>query len=567
MLMPVRVAPTGHPVPRASRRSRPWTGHDAAPRPRRRRAPRSSARRRRCPPAASTDRRRCRTAPSARCWTRWSSGPAPATRSRRTRSRGRPGRAPGRALTSTIARGQPVGSVAQAGNATAQPRPSAPGHRLDLAALGGDDRADGRAAGASAYAGATVGVALVVVEGQPQVGAGRGPARAASAGSAAGSRLVARRSPPHRDRAGHQGEDHDPRAHPAAQPGQPPARPRHLRRVVPQIGDGSPSRHAGCRRRPSVATEPSTGRLAITRTMRETPVKVLYIAGVGRSGSTLLERMLGAVPGLGQRRRAERDLLPRGQRRTSAAAAGAVLRLPVLAAVGERGLRRLGRGDRADGRPAAARDPPAARAPAASPALPRRATGASSTSTSTCHHRLYQADRRGVRRRGGGRREQVDGPAVRAAPHRRPRPAGRQPGPRLPRRRQLLEQVRHPQAAVARRRRHGHLRAAPAGRALGGAPARVRRAREPPRRTPRGCATRTSSPRPGPTLERALRAVGPAAGPRRLDHVGEHSVDLGPSHGVAGSRTRFTDGRIELRARRRVALDAARRSRVGWSPR
>ena len=26
-------------------------------------------------------------------------------------------------------------------------------------------------------------------------------------------------------------------------------------------------------------------------------MKVLYIAGVGRSGSTLLERMLGAVPG------------------------------------------------------------------------------------------------------------------------------------------------------------------------------------------------------------------------------------------------------------------------------
>ena len=28
-----------------------------------------------------------------------------------------------------------------------------------------------------------------------------------------------------------------------------------------------------------------------------TLLKVLYIAGVGRSGSTLLERMLGAVPG------------------------------------------------------------------------------------------------------------------------------------------------------------------------------------------------------------------------------------------------------------------------------
>ena len=34
----------------------------------------------------------------------------------------------------------------------------------------------------------------------------------------------------------------------------------------------------------------------------EDPVKVLYIAGVGRSGSTLLERMLGAVPGVCQHR-------------------------------------------------------------------------------------------------------------------------------------------------------------------------------------------------------------------------------------------------------------------------
>jgi hypothetical protein len=52
--------------------------------------------------------------------------------------------------------------------------------------------------------------------------------------------------------------------------------------------------------------------------------------------------------------------------------------------------------------------------------------------------------------------------------------------------------------------------------------------------------------RPRPTLARALTEVGlpPAAG--ALDHVGEHSVDLTSSHGVAGSRTRFTDGRIAL---------------------
>ncbi|CAM3582425.1 sulfotransferase [Nocardioides zeicaulis] len=51
---------------------------------------------------------------------------------------------------------------------------------------------------------------------------------------------------------------------------------------------------------------------------------------------------------------------------------------------------------------------------------------------------------------------------------------------------------------------------------------------------------------PRTTVERALREVGLPAGPGALDHVGDTSVDLGPSHGVAGSRTRFLHGRIEL---------------------
>ena len=38
-------------------------------------------------------------------------------------------------------------------------------------------------------------------------------------------------------------------------------------------------------------------------------------------------------------------------------------------------------------------------------------------------------------------------------------------------------------------------------------------------------------------------------------------MTLGPSHGVAGSRTRFTEGRIELR------LDDAWRSRLAQGPR
>ncbi len=52
--------------------------------------------------------------------------------------------------------------------------------------------------------------------------------------------------------------------------------------------------------------------------------------------------------------------------------------------------------------------------------------------------------------------------------------------------------------------------------------------------------------RPRPTLERALREVGLSPRTGGLSHVGERSVHLTPSHGVAGSRTRFTEGRIQL---------------------
>jgi hypothetical protein len=51
---------------------------------------------------------------------------------------------------------------------------------------------------------------------------------------------------------------------------------------------------------------------------------------------------------------------------------------------------------------------------------------------------------------------------------------------------------------------------------------------------------------PRPTLERALNEVGLPPVGDALAHIGERSVHLTPSHGVAGSRTRFTAGRIEL---------------------
>ena len=52
--------------------------------------------------------------------------------------------------------------------------------------------------------------------------------------------------------------------------------------------------------------------------------------------------------------------------------------------------------------------------------------------------------------------------------------------------------------------------------------------------------------RPRPTLERTLSDVGLPPAEGALAHVGERSVILDPSHGVAGSRTRFAAGRIEL---------------------
>jgi hypothetical protein len=52
---------------------------------------------------------------------------------------------------------------------------------------------------------------------------------------------------------------------------------------------------------------------------------------------------------------------------------------------------------------------------------------------------------------------------------------------------------------------------------------------------------------PRRTLERALVTVGMPATGAALDHVDDRGVTLAASHGVAGSRSRFTTGRVELR--------------------
>ena len=52
--------------------------------------------------------------------------------------------------------------------------------------------------------------------------------------------------------------------------------------------------------------------------------------------------------------------------------------------------------------------------------------------------------------------------------------------------------------------------------------------------------------RPRPALEGLLDDLGMGQPAGALAHVDDHSVELRPSHGVAGSRSRFTSGRIEL---------------------
>lgn len=52
--------------------------------------------------------------------------------------------------------------------------------------------------------------------------------------------------------------------------------------------------------------------------------------------------------------------------------------------------------------------------------------------------------------------------------------------------------------------------------------------------------------RPREALEQLLVDLALPTSTSALSHVGDRSVQLGPSHGVAGSRSRFTSGRIEL---------------------
>ena len=288
-------------------------------------------------------------------------------------------------------------------------------------------------------------------------------------------------------------------------------------------------------------------------------MKVLYIVGVGRSGSTLLERMLGAVPGsvnAGELNAIFSRVATEDQR---CGCSEPFSRCPFWTAVGDRAFggwssvtRRM-----AELQPRVVRQ---RRVPQLVTGLAGAAYRRELDEYVDVHHRLYRA----IATVSGAEvvvdaskstaqlfaLRHIDGLDLRVvnlvrdsrgvahswtkADVRKPQSAdGAVMGTYPPRRLAVLWATLQLESAFLARGRSAR--------------------RSPALRGPR---------RPPPLrARRALCDVGlpPAAG--GLDHVGERSVTLGPSHGVAGSRTRFTEGRIELR------LDDAWRSTLAQGPR
>ena len=288
-------------------------------------------------------------------------------------------------------------------------------------------------------------------------------------------------------------------------------------------------------------------------------MKVLYIVGVGRSGSTLLERMLGAVPGsvnAGELNAIFSRVATQDQRCGCGEPFSACA---FWTAVGERGVRRLGRGDRADGAPAAARWSGSGTCPGWSPGVAGAAYRRELDEYLDVHHRLYRAISAV-----SGAEVVVDASKSTAQLFALRRIEG------LDLRVLNLVRdsrgvanswnksgIRKPQSADGDA--DGDLRPAPAGRALGRAPAGVRRARARPRRTRPGCATRTSSPDPGPRSSGPCASVGLPPADGALAHVGERSVNLEPQPRGRGQPDPVHRRSHRAAARRRLALDACPR--------
>ncbi|HRD62590.1 sulfotransferase [uncultured Nocardioides sp.] len=286
--------------------------------------------------------------------------------------------------------------------------------------------------------------------------------------------------------------------------------------------------------------------------MRETPVKVLYIAGVGRSGSTLLERVLGAVPGFVNAGEVNAIFSRVASQDQRCGCGEAFSECPFWTAVGAEAF------GEAFGGAFGGWDEVTARMSALQPRLirqrqvPRLATGALGTAYGLelaeyldVHHRLYQAIASV-----SGAEVVVDASKSTAQLFALRRIDGLDL--------RVVNLVRDSRGVANSWNKSGIVKPQSQEGAHMGTYAPHRLAVLWSALQLECTALRAAAPhstrvryedlvaKPRPTVERALTELGlpPKAGD--LAHVGENSVELGASHGVAGSRTRFTHGRIEL---------------------
>jgi hypothetical protein len=284
--------------------------------------------------------------------------------------------------------------------------------------------------------------------------------------------------------------------------------------------------------------------MTIFQRMRGEPVKVLYIAGVGRSGSTLLERVLGAVPGFVNAGEVN-AIFSRVASQDQRCGCGATFsECPFWTAVGAEAFGGWGEVTprMAELQPRLIRQRH----------VPRLATGALGAAYAReldeyldVHHRLYRAV------------SSVSGAEVVVD-------ASKSTAQLFALRRidgldlRVVNLVRDSRGVANSWNKSGIVKPQSQDGDLMGTYAPHRLAVLWSALQLECSALRAAAPhsarvryedlvaRPRPTLERALTDLGLPPAEGALAHVGENSVDLGSSHGVAGSRTRFTHGRIEL---------------------
>ena len=296
--------------------------------------------------------------------------------------------------------------------------------------------------------------------------------------------------------------------------------------------------------------------------------RVLFLGGLGRSGTTLIERVLGELPGvcaLGE----VVHLWQRDIRDDERCGCGVRFSgCDVLAARSAR--RRSAAGTSVDVVP----HPGAAGRGRAHPAHPPAGRGAgcpTSTGAGRGVRRLLRRDLprpppRSPARAWSSTRPSTARWRTACAGRTRPRPAGRARGPGPARRRVLLDQDGAP-AGDRRRRGDDPLLPRPVGAAVERAQRRVRPARPPRRRRCAGCGTRSSWPTRAPRCSQLAAFAGlDVSGDATWTSSATTHADLRVGHSAAGNPMRFTVGRVPLRrddAWRQRAARAASAALVG----